>query len=85
MPPLLVPVQRGDDVTRAVLDGARRAGRRFEEEDLLLDVGSQQEEVHELADAGAREAQRAGKAYSQRARPASSTAMRLEVTVPEPS
>jgi hypothetical protein len=58
--PLLVPVQRGDDVTQAVLGGARRAGLGVEEEDLLLDVGSQQQEVHELVDAGAREAQRAG-------------------------
>src|SRR5690606_22186697 len=60
-PPLLAPIQGGEQgVAEGVLGDGLAAGRDLEGEDLLLDVGGDEREVHELGDAGAGEAEASG-------------------------
>jgi hypothetical protein len=59
--PLLAPVQGCQQcIAEGVLGDALAAGRDLEEEDLLLDVGGDEQEVHELGDAGTGEAEAPG-------------------------
>ena len=60
-PHLLSPIGLGRDGAKVALgDGVAAGARPGKEEDLLLDVGRQLAEVHDLAEAGAGDVDQAG-------------------------